>query len=105
MNIMFFTTSPVMSNLVKNILATDNVTISTNPNSFNSDGYDLIMIEQPLFNRNISEYSLPILLLSTATEDNLYCHFLYELNPKGICLAKPFQRDDLISTINKVMAQ
>lgn len=102
MNIIFFTTSPVMSNLIKNILTTDNVTISTNPNSFGSDLFDLIIIEEDLFTNSIGTHSIPVLLLTTSGNRDEECLSLYNQTKQGRCLSKPFYPDDLISAISQL---
>lgn len=99
MNIVLFTYSPIISNLVKNILASYNVDVSTNPVGFVNSDYDMVIIEDNLFVKSIFDLNVPVLLITVAS--NLVgCIEVRKLG--GNCINKPFTRDMLLNVINSL---
>lgn len=99
MNIVLFTNSPIISNLVKNILASYNVEVSTNPNGFINDDYDMIMIDSNLFSDSIMNHKKPVLLINTQSHMDLCAEIRMD---GGDCISVPFTRDELISQVNSL---
>lgn len=99
MNIVLFTNSPIISNLVKNILASYNVEVSTNPNGFINNDYDMIMIDSNLFSDSIMNHKKPVLLINTQAHMALCAEIRMD---GGDCISVPFTRDELISQVNSL---
>lgn len=102
MNIIFFTANPVISNLVKNILSTDNITVSTNPNGFINSDYDMVMVDYNLFTRNLMNLNIPVLYFNHNRMMSL-CNEVVVLG--GHCIDIPFTREQLLSKISLLSQQ
>lgn len=98
MNILLLSASPVMCNLIKNVLSTDNITVSSNSNGEVANVTNLIMVDELLFVPSLCEKDVPVILLTNKS--------LESINNKAetlgaYLLMKPFNRDQLIETVNK----
>ena len=98
MNILLLSASPVMCNLIKNVLSTDNITVSSNSNGEVANVTNLIMVDELLFVPSLCEKDVPVILLTNKS--------LESINNKAETLGayflmKPFNRDQLIETVNK----
>jgi hypothetical protein len=102
MNIVLFTSSPIISNLVKNILASYNVDVSTNPNGYINSDYDMIMIDSNLFSDSIMNHKKPVLLINTQLHSTLCVEIRMD---GGNCISLPFTRDELISVVESLNQQ
>ena len=101
MNIILFSSSPPITNLVKNILSNYNVVSSTNPVGFVNSDYDMVIIEDNLFVKSIFDLNVPVLLITVAS--NLVgCSEVRQLG--GDCINKPFTRDMLLNVV-KLMTE
>ena len=99
MNIILFSSSPTITNLVKNILSNYNVVTSTNPNGFINSDYDMVIIEDNLFVKGVFDLKIPVLLITT--ESNLVgCMEVRQLG--GLCINKPFTRDMLLNVMKSI---
>ena len=99
MNILIYSTQPVITNMITNILSDDNITVSTNPNGFVNNDYNLIIVEDNLFNENIFSHSIPVLYVTTSSYLN-FC--MVAVSHGGGYIFKPFTPDELISVVNKL---
>lgn len=98
MNILLLSNSPVMCNLIKNILSTDSIAVSSNSNGEVSDVTDLIMVDENLFVSKLCEKNIPVVLLTSMTLESIN----KQAKTLGASLLmKPFTRDQLIETVNK----
>jgi len=102
MNILFYSSSPVISNMISNVLSDDNLTISTNPNGFVNNDYHLIMIDDGLFSESVFTHSIPVLLITTPQKEVL-CQIV--VSNHGGYIYKPFTPDELINVINKLTGE
>lgn len=99
MNILLLSASPVMSNLIKNVLSTDNITVSSNSNGEVSSLINLIMVDESLFVPTICQKNIPVVLLSSGNLESIN----EEAKILGTnVLMKPFTRDQLIETVNQI---
>ena len=99
MNILLLSASPVICNLIRNILSTDNITVSSNSNGEVSSLTNMIMVDESLFVPNLCKKNIPVVLLSSGNLESIN----QEARVLGArVLMKPFTRDQLIETVNQI---
>lgn len=100
MNILLYSNSPVISNMISNILTEDKITVSTNPNGFINNDYKLIILEDNLFNELIFTHSVPVLYITTPAHRDI-CSVV--ISHGGGYIYKPFTPEEFINVVNKLL--
>jgi len=102
MKILLIEYSPVITNMITNILTEDNIVKTTNGNIDIPSNTDLIIFDLQLITENILNSKIPSILLCTGQDEIRRIYALEKATAKMNYVVKPFTGEQLKDKINSL---